>query len=268
MAKSKPNQQNTTMAPADPPKGRQELVTVTPPDLTMAPAMPATARVFLDGATGSQEQPKGVPIIRIDHKEGLFVLPSAELVESVAGFPILFYRTRKFYKDAYRVGEKGKPPDCWSADLVTPSPLARMKQAETCATCKWSLFESARDGRSQACSEITWNFLINPIFGTPPLAVLVTTPSSIRALHGTKVHQGYYAAAKAAHGAFQIVWTTFRLERAAQGSPHCIVVPEMGQACHSEEQARVLLELHNRCRDMMDAMRGETGSVPRGEGEE
>ena len=122
---------------------------VIPASLTQPRTLSAAAQAFLNEAKGQRQVPNKVPIVGIDHKEGLFVLPSGDKVPKVSGFPIYYYQTRRYYAKPPRAGEKGTPPDCWSPDLLKPDSSSLHKQSETCASCAMSQFGTSRDGPSQ-----------------------------------------------------------------------------------------------------------------------
>lgn len=56
---------------------------------------------------------------------------------------------RNFYIGTYQEGV-ATPPDCWSADGITPSPLSTTIQATACATCPQNIGGSGQ-GDSRAC---------------------------------------------------------------------------------------------------------------------
>ncbi len=217
------------------------------------------AKAFLDNIKGKREVPKSLPVIQINHQEAQFVLPSGELRAEVAGYPIYYFQTRKYYEKVFQPGSSA-PPDCWSADLVKPSPTSTKKQSELCSTCKWNDFGSARDGKSKACGEMTWVFLLNPEFGQPPIAVIVFSPSSIKPLLGTKFKPGYFSRAQAAHGVYEIVWTQFGLEQLGGGVQYCIAAPVMGEAAGPEMSLQIA-NARNSFIEAMEKLRGQTAAV-------
>lgn len=235
----------TTQQPAAPPTPTNYPVALNsagPPSLGEIKRNEA-AELFLDGLKGDREVPKAIPLVSIDHKEGRFRAPTGELIEAISGFPICYFQTRKYYKRPFQAGSKGQAPDCWSADLIRPHSTSLEKQSETCATCPMSQFGTGRDGRSQACGSFTWVFLVNPAFGTPPLAVILCPPSSIRSLLGTRFEAGYFSKAQAKANAYEIVWSTFRLRRPAPESPHVLIDPQMGPSLKMPEDRENILRL-------------------------
>lgn len=229
-----------------------------PANLGERRALSAAAQAFLDEAKGKREVPNKVPIIGIDHKEAIFVLPSGDRVNKVSGFPVYYYQTRRYYAKPPRPGEKGNPPDCWSPDLIRPDSSSRAKQAEMCANCPQAQFGSARDGRSQACGSYTWVFLMNPEFGSPPLAVIPAPPSSIRRLLGTRFEAGYFARCAAKHDVYEIVWSTFFLEQAGDQVPYCVLDPRMGPAAAEVDQVKRIVACRNQFLEAFERMRGMT----------
>ena len=255
---------NKTLPPPTPEPLRTEVVPAPPPaelTLTGGPVNQA-ARAFLDDAGPDRQPMTRIGMITIDHGEGTFKLPTGDTAEEVSGYPIFVFQTRRAYLESYRPGTQGTPPDCWSADLVTPHSSSLKVQAETCAECPLSQFGSSRAGRGQACATYTWVFLLNPNFGNPPVAVLVAPPSSIKTLLGTRFQSGYFSQATAKHGCYEIVWSTFRLERI---DPHSIVHPTMGEAIEDMAKARQLSALRKQLLNVMNAFRMRTVDLPEGE---
>lgn len=253
MAKSKTG----TLAPAAPPQ--QELIVpkeqlVTPPSELAGAPLSAAAQAFMDEVKGERQLPNKVPIVKIDHKAGVFLLPSAEEVPQISGYPVHYFQTRSYYKKPPPPGGSADPPDCWSPDLLAPSPASIHKQSETCWECPQAQFTTGRDGKSQACATYTWVFLLNPAYGTPPLVAVRFPPSSIRALLGGRMSGGYFSQAAARHGVYEIVWTTLRLVRA--GEIHCVVEPHMGPACADVARVKEIVAIRNKFLDLFGALRG------------
>lgn len=238
------------------------IATIPPPkDLSVMQKMSPAASAFLQEAKGKREVPKSLPIIQIHHREAKYVLPSGELVGEIAGYPIYYFQTRKFYEKVFTPGSNS-PPDCWSADLVKPHPTSSKKQSELCAECRHNQFGTARDGKSKACGEMTWVFLLNPEFGNPGVGVVVFSASSIKALLGTRFQPGYFSRAAAKHQVYEIVWTQLGLEQL--GDPrsvqYCIAVPSMGEAA-SPEQSLHIAKARNSFLEAMEKLRGSTPTV-------
>ncbi len=227
-------------------------------------AMSVGAKAFLDKVEGQRQIPVQIPLVKINHGEGSFQLPTGELVESISGYPVYYFHTRKFYKSAYQPGKSG-PPDCWSSDLVEPHMSSVQKQAESCAQCPMNVFGTGRDGRSMACNVQTWVFLLNPEFGNPPLWVLVVPVSSLKILVGNRFSQGYFAQAIAKHEVYEIVWSKFGLTRTAEGAPHCLLVPTMGPAANDPEQCQMIASIRNEFLTRMDGLRMKTPDLGRDE---
>lgn len=229
-----------------------------PMQLITQPQVPPAAAAFLSGAGPTAPPPPGIPIIQIDHKSAEFLLPSGECVPYIRGFPIYYFGTKKWYKDSPKPGDKGRAPDCYSINLKEPHPASVLKQHETCDGCPRNVFGSGKDGRSKDCKDMTWVFLANREFGSPPIGILIVPPSSISVLFGTKFKGGYFQQAAHRFGAYQIAWTEFTLSRA--GDLHCVLVPKIVQGA-TEEQAGRLAELHKRFHDDMERMRGTVATV-------
>jgi hypothetical protein len=225
-----------------------------------APAvLSEAAAAFLAGVEGKREMPAKLPLVQISHAENKFVLHTGEIVDEISGYPIYYFQTRRFYKKPPASGQKGQPPDCWSADLIAPSNESLKKESPLCATCPMNAWGTGRDGKSKACGTFTWVFLLNSAFGNPPLAVVVAPPSSIRPLLGTKFAGGYFAKANARYGAYEIVWTTLRLS--AQGGEsvkYSVLDPVMGHAVQGAAEAKQVLAVRNEFRRLFEEMRGLT----------
>ncbi len=219
------------------------------------------ASAFLQEAKNRAAAPGAVPIIQIDHRAGQFVLPSGELVDSVQGYPVYYFQTRKYYKKPPSPGQKGSPPDCWSADCVVPHIDSLDKQNETCADCPQNQWGTGRDGKSKNCSTPTWLFLLNPELGQVPLAAIVMPPSSIREILGTRFHAGYLSKASARNGAYEVTWTVFRLEQMGDAVVYCVVKPEMGPAATNPDEQRKIASVRNQFIEIMNQMRGLTPTV-------
>lgn len=230
--------------------------------LPTAPKSPAAA-AFLGAVQGPRENPQKMPLIKIHHREGKFELPSGELADEVAGYPLYYFQTRRFYKKAPKPGDKGQPPDCWSADLVEPHDSSVDKQSDYCATCPNNQFGTARDGRAKACATQTWIFLMNTNFGDVPIGVLIAPSSSLRSLLGTRFQAGYFGQAQARHGAYEIVWTRFRLKVMGEGESvtYCVLEPIMGPAQENPDKCRTLAQMRNKFKGLMDEFKMSTPEV-------
>lgn len=260
-----------------PPK--KEIATITDNDTPQLPAIipppgadlvggdqvrSEAARAFLDRARGQRLVPTSIPLIKIMHSEGQFLLPTGELVDRVSGYPVYYYFTRRWYKKAFQAGSPGTPPDCWSADMLEPHRSSVDKQSDRCNGCPQNEFGTSRTGRGMACAAYTWVFLINPKFGRTPLGVLVVPPSSLKVLTGSRFQQGYFAQAEARHEAHEIVWTTFGLVRSQEEAVHCVLAPTMGPAADTD-RAKVLVAIRNKFLDMMESMRMSTPDLKENE---
>lgn len=256
MAKQKPPAQ-----PTEPMRRELALISSPGPPLLQAVAIPETAAMFRTQAHDRVEAPKKIPIVKIAHKEGMFILPSGEMVEKVSGFVVYYFQTRRFYDKPPQPGQKGTPPTCYSANLIEPHKESLKKQADRCADCPHDKWGTGRDGRSKNCGTLTWLFLVNPVFGDVPLATIMAPPSSIRAILGTRMEPGYLARCEAKYKAYEIVWTTFGLETLGGAVEHSVLTPVMGPCVASVEEAEKLLKIRNTFVAAMSAMRGELPDV-------
>jgi hypothetical protein len=263
MAKSKKTEtaELTVLEPEDAGIVEKTGLIEAPEDAVSVQALSPAAALFLKEAVDRRPPPRKIPIVSIDHQGELFILPTGECVQEISGFPVYVFQTRKFYKKPPVPGESGKPPDCWSANLIFPHEDSLEKQSKECFNCPHARFGTGRDGRSQACGVQTWVFLVNSAFGgNPPLAVLIAPPSSIKALFGNRFGDpGYFGRATQKHEAFEIVWTTFALKRA--GDLHCVLEPRMGAAITDLVKVKALVDLRNKFREFMEKMRDEAATV-------
>ncbi len=240
---------------------QEVLLPIPQPPSSLDVPIPEAARIFMEEIEGDDAtaKPAGLPIISINHKEGGFKLPTGQLVPEVSGWPLFVFQTRKWYKAAFSPSSKGKPPDCWSADMISPHSSSLEMQAEDCAQCPQSQFGTGRDGRSQACGVFTWTFLLNPDFGAPPIAALISPPSSIRVLMGTRFEAGYFAQARSLAGRYEIVFTTFRLKPG--GDLHCILDPVMGPICNDMAMVKKIAVIRNQFLQLMEGLRMRTPDI-------
>jgi len=262
MAKDKKQPGPEPTAPQD--AGTQLPVPVeTTMPLTGQRHLPAAAAAFLAEAKGERQVEHKLPLIQIQHRTGEFLLPSGELAREVSGYPVYYFQTRRYYKKPPKPGEKGSPPDCWSGDMVLPSPSSLEIQHEDCAGCPLNQFGTGRDGRSKACGTYTSIFLLNPRFGEIPLGVIVAPPSSLRTLLGTRFQPGYFGQAAARHGVYEIVWTKFRLRVQGEGESvtYCTLDPVMGPACEDVERVKRIAGVRNQFLALMDEFRSR---IPEG----
>lgn len=217
-----------------PPTTGKELVGVDF-NANLAPANPV-AKMFVD--MPGREDPTFIPLIKIDHREGVFVLPSGEIVSSVEGCVIKFFQVRSYYKDAYKPGTTGVPPDCFSSNLIEPDVNVKKKVSASCLTCPMAQFGSHRmGGNSQACAVYTWLFLFNPTWADAEVRVLRAPPSSIKSLIGGRFDNGFVRRAKAMAGAFELAWGKFTLLRTDPNSPHVVVESAITGIIKDEERA-------------------------------
>lgn len=263
MAKSKQDRETQTVARAD--VGTVDARALVPaPPVTFDVTQPSeAAAAFLNEVEGPREQPTSIGLVKIDHKEGVFVTPGGELKEIISGYPIFYFQTRRYYEAVWRPGVKGSPPDCWSADLIRPHESSLSKQSPACAGCAHNQFGSARDGRSKACGEYTWIFLLNPEFGNPPINVLIAPPSSIRTLLGTRFTPGYFSMCAARHRVYELVWSHFRLQRENEDAVHVVLQPTMGEVASDVTNVRKIAGLRNQFLKAMMDYRMQTPDLDR-----
>ena len=215
---------------------------------------------------GMQDQERaevpGIPMIRIDHTGHCF--SGGIQATNFYGFIVHWFQSRAWWKQGYKTGD-ANPPDCWSPDMHSPSSASQLKQASSCHGCKWAQFGSAMGGqaRGQACKVNTFLFVVNPEFGSPPVACLILPPSSIRPLMGAGRAAGYLQKAKNFRDPqtgrqakyYELVWTRFSLEPG--GERHDLVRCDPVYVCRSADEARALAELRKQFMQAMEATRGD-----------
>lgn len=259
MAKTRTQEPPTTQAQPSPNGGavvpRQQEA-----GLLEGPALTPAAQMFIDKSKGLKQEFVWMPLIQINHRTGTFVMPTGEQVEEVSGYPIYVFQTRKFYRKAYDPRSQTGPPDCWSADMLEPHPSSLRKESDTCANCPHNVFGSGKEGRGKACSTATWTFLLSKAFGKPPIAVVISPPSSLKSLVGNMYNPGYFSRMQKLAGAYQIVWTTFRLTP-VEGGVHYTVEPVQGPVCDNLDHVKLIADLRNKFMEQMEEMRGSSPEV-------
>jgi hypothetical protein len=260
---------NQPAAPTQPLEPHQPLPPAQP--LNNPPAVLAGQQQLTPGAAAFQaaagerkEAPVKLPLIKILHKTAEFQLPNGELVQEIAGYPVYHFLTRRYYEKAFRMGEKGQPPDCYSVDMIEPHPGSKNKQCDTCAACKMAQFGTGRDGRVPACSTFTWTFLLNPQFGPTPIGVLIAPPSSLRALVGSMFAPGYFAQAQARNGNYELTWTRFRLRPVGEGGEvaYSVLEPAMGPVQQDPEKCKQIGLIYKQFKKLMDEFRSGVTDLP------
>ena len=228
--------------------------------LPVSAAAEAVAGVDEEAGGDRAKPPGGLPIIKIDHSEGRFLLPSGELHDTIEGHIIHWFGTKKWWKDAYKSGEH-KPPDCWSANGIEPHASSVLKQAPVCGLCKHNLFGSHRAGtRAKDCADVDWIFLLNPAFGAPPINCLLAGPSSLSILNGGQFKSGLMQQMEARFIRYELGWVRLGLEPG--GERHYVIVPEILGATTLKEEAKKLGALKHAFKVLMDDMRAQTSTVP------
>lgn len=229
-------------------------------ELAIGGAISPAAASFLSTVKGKQPDPTRIPLIEIDHQTATWVLPGGEVAEAIEGYAVFYFQTRRWYRDRYDPSQKGRAPDCMSADMITPHPSSPDPQGGPqgkCLGCPMAQFGSADTGRGQACAVFTTVFLINSEFGSPPCGYFMAPPSSMAALLGSRFKGGHFARCKQRAGAFQLARSRFHLSRPAPKSPHCVIVPEVVGVMEEPRHAQALARMFNFLRSSMDNMRGE-----------
>jgi hypothetical protein len=99
-----------------------------------------------------------------------------------------------------------------------------------------------------------WLFLVGPCFGPAQVGGLIVPPSSIKALLGSERKPGYLETMAAKYGGYEIVWTSFRLEKVESGI-HCVLVPAFVAALSDTDKVRKLLAIRNQVMAFIETMR-------------
>jgi len=120
---------------------------------------------------------------------------------------VLARDTRAYYAQPISETGGGQPPDCWSADGM----IGAGKPGGACLACPLARWDSAPDGRGQACKQIKQLFVVRSSLLLPEVVTL--PPTSLKAAR-------QYLLKLAAQGvAYYAVVTSIGLERTknAQG---------------------------------------------------
>ena len=239
---------------------------VVPSLLAAAPADDPDDFGALVGGQPARTEPKSVQLIRINHPARKLEY-GGELVDSVEGYPLHWFQGRSWWESGYTPGSHN-PPDCWSPDGVKPSPRSESIQSESCLECPWSKFGSAAVGRGPACKTQTLLFLVNPAFGTPPIACLILPPTSIRTLLGGARVTGYLHRArgfKQPNGQpakyYETVWTRVSVEPPEPSAIYCVAQFQPVAVCPTIEEKRALASLRGTFIQAMESLRGEMPRV-------
>ena len=225
------------------------------------------AQAFGAIATDRKETP-GLSTITIDHANACFLLDKNP-IERLEGYCVHWFQARAFWAKGYNARDI-QPPDCFSNNMIKPDPGVENKIAPDCIRCPKAQFGSAPVGKGQGCKTNTFVFIVNPEFGTPPIAMLILPPSSIKPLLGGR-SPGYVHSARRfkdpktgkAAGYWELVWTEFRLEPG--GDRHCVATPEPRFVCPNKEEAVALANLRKRFMEAMESIRGSAAAHATGE---
>jgi hypothetical protein len=235
--------------------GKTSLALIPPTSLLAPGALSEAEKAFLDEAqVNPDEKPTKLPTIAINHKggeNGEFVLPDGSTVageDGISGFIIAHFTTRTYYAGAFDPKAEHGPPDCKSADCITPDADSAKKQADSCASCQHNVFGTAKVGKGKACKEYIRLFLVSPAFGTPPIAMLTLPPSAIGKFYGGQMviggKRGYFDQLRSRHRAWQIVWTKITLHREDEDNANVVPEFEMGEVANLDV-ARALAAINN-----------------------
>lgn len=234
-----------------------------PTSLGVSNELSEAETAFLAEAPEKPEPMRKFPIITIDHKDCCFVLPSGETIDGeqgLQGFFIAHYTNRAYYEKSFDPKADKLPPDCKSSDCITPDSDILKPMNKDCASCQFNAFGSAKVGKGKACKEKIWLFMINPLFGNPPLAVLIMPSSAISRFYGGMMKRGYMDQLRAKSPAWQVIWNSITLNRENRDDAHVMPTFEMGGMADMEV-AKGLVGLSKQFADAIKAARKDAAPV-------
>ena len=193
---------------------------------------------------------RSFPMITIEHDQRCFMIGEIP-VETVEGFVIGCFQSRKYWEKAYSPKTK-EAPVCASIDLKAPVPSASKPQHTDCVGCQHAKFGSAKVGEGQACKTVTYLFIVNPEISESGISVLVLPPTAIQRWYGTMFKRGYWETAKLTPGPSgnpikytQMVWTRISLQP-VEDAAHCEIVPEAITTVQTPDEARAIAEIREK----------------------
>ena len=263
--KTKEKTEQKTLTEEGVSNGKTALALIPPTSLVAPRAMSEAERTFIEDSDEVPEAPSKIANIAVNHGGVEFVMPSGETIDGadgIEGFIVRYFDTRAYYKDAYSAKGEKAPPDCRSADCITPDADVVKKQSADCYNCPQNAFGTAKVGKGKACPEHLRLVLVNPAFGNPPIAVLTLPPTSISIFKGGSMvvggKRGYLDQLKAKRAAWQLIWTRIRLTK-EEGAANCLPVFEMGEAIPDTPEGlamvKALAALNNQFGAILKAMR-------------
>jgi len=144
-----------------------------------------------------------LPQIKIIHQAQMFEMPDGSKVQEFQGLIIDFNKINSYWAESFDQTGGGTPPDCFSLDGVSPSPLGAAVQSEHCADCPKNAFGSD-GGRGKACKNLKRAHIITRTSQLLPYR-LTMPPSNLRAFDG-------YVSNLVAQGLpWRMVYTNFTL---------------------------------------------------------
>ncbi len=149
----------------------------------MFPALvPEVQQDMLEALDGAMLTVRSLP--RVPNPAGggtIFEVPQGGetvAVKELNGIVLAYQLTRRFYATK---GASGTPPDCYSVDCVT----GRGNPGGSCAACPLSEWESAQQGKGQACKQYGVAALLLPGMGLP--FIVTVPPTSLKAMDQYRV---------------------------------------------------------------------------------
>ncbi len=247
------------------PESRTAIALVPPTSLLAPGGISEAEKAFLTESGQEPEKPTKLPSISINHKGGEFVMPDGSVRngdEGIDCFILAHFTTRLYYEKPFDPRADKMPPDCKSADCITPDSDATAPQAQTCAVCPHNAWGSARQGKGKACREYLRLIVVSPSLGNPPIAALTLPPTAIGIFYGGTMsiggRRGYLDQVKSKHKAYQIIWTRITLIRETEESVNVLPAFTMGEPAQVDV-ARSLAALSTQ---FMAAIRNVRRDVP------
>lgn len=146
-----------------------------------------------------------LPQIRIIHQAQLFEMPDGNKLAEFQGVILDFNKINSYWAESFDKSGGGTPPDCFSLDGITPSPLGGSVQSEFCASCPQNSFGSD-GGRGKNCKNLERLHVITQTNQLLPYRITLP-PSNLKAFYG------YISSLVAKGYPWRMVYTNFALKK-------------------------------------------------------
>jgi len=172
-----------------------------------------------------------LPELKIS-REALQFQVDGEFVKSFSGVVLHWHNTNTFWEHEYGSGETAYPT-CLSVDGVKPAAIATegyQQQAETCAACPFSQWDTGKDGVGKACPPARRLYILRDGHAIPStLRVPATSLRRRGPLNTWHVAAVNETTAKYGRAVLPIVHTEFSLARgkSASGFETAILTPRI-----------------------------------------